>query len=101
MPTKTLEKKESIVVSALTLRTNLGKLLDRMDDEGRSVVIKKRGATRAILLSVQDYVKLAAPEPEVLRLIGEEARRNGKDKLTSRQIDQIIKETRADRKKNR
>jgi len=91
--------KENIVVSALSLRTNLGKLLDRIDDEGRSVVIQKRGASRAILLSIKDYVKLAAPEPEVLRLIGEEAKRNGKDKLTSRQIDQVIKETRAARKK--
>jgi prevent-host-death family protein len=101
MPTKTLQKKENIVVSALILRTNLGKILDRIDDEGRSVVIKKRGATRAVLLSIQDYVKLAAPEPEVLRIIGEISVRNGTDKLTSRQIDQIIKETRADRKKKR
>jgi hypothetical protein len=50
-------------------------------------------------LSIRDYVRLAAPEPEVLRLIGEEAERNGTSKLTSRQIDQIIKATRAQKKK--
>ena len=38
------------------------------------------------------------PEPEVLRLIGEEARRNGTSRLSSRDIDRIIKETRAQRK---
>lgn len=29
--------------------------------------------------------------PEVLKIIGEESRRNGTDKLTSRQIDETIK----------
>ena len=52
-----------------------------------------------MLLSIRDYVKLAAPEPEVLRAIGEESRRKGTDKLTSRQIDQIIKATRAQKRK--
>jgi hypothetical protein len=40
-------------------------------------------------------VRLAAPEPEVLRVIGEESRRKGTDKLSSGGIDQIIKATRA------
>jgi hypothetical protein len=44
-------------------------------------------------------MKLAAPEPEALRLIGEEAEGNGTDALTSRQIDQVIKAARAHRKK--
>jgi len=92
-------KNESIVVSALTARTGFGKLLRRVEDEHRSLVIEKRGTPRAVLLSIRDYVKLAAPEPEVLRVIGEESRRKGTDKLTSRQIDQIIKATRAQKRK--
>jgi hypothetical protein len=52
-------------------------------------------------MSIRDYVRLAAPEPEVLRLIGEESRRKGTDKISSRQIDQIIKLTRAQRTKRR
>ena len=92
-------KNESIVVSALTVRTRLGKLLHRVEDEHRSLVIEKRGTPRAVLLSIRDYVRLAAPEPEVLRVIGEESRRKGTDQLTSRQIDQIIKTTRAHKRK--
>jgi len=57
-------------------------------------MIEKRGAPKAILLSIRDYVRLAASEPEVLRVIGEESRRKGTDMLTSRQIDQVIKATR-------
>jgi prevent-host-death family protein len=92
-------KNESIVVSALTARKGFGKLLRRVEDEQRSLVIKKRGTPRAVLLSIRDYVKLAAPEPEVLRAIGKESQRNGTDKLTSRQIDQIIKATRVQSRK--
>jgi hypothetical protein len=39
-------------------------------------VIEKRGTPKAVLLGIRDYVKLAAPAPEVLRVIGEESERN-------------------------
>ena len=90
---------DTIVVSALTARTGFGKLLRRVEDEHRSLVIEKRGTPKAVLLSIRDYVRLAAPEPEVLRLIGEESRRKGTDKLTSRDIDQEIKAVRAAKRK--
>jgi len=83
----------------LTTVSVFGKLLDRADGERRSLIIEKRGTPKAVLLSIRDYMKLAAPEPEVLRLIGEESDRNGTNSLTSRQIDQVIKAARAQRKK--
>jgi prevent-host-death family protein len=92
-------KNDSIVVSALRARTNFGDLLRRVEDERRSLVIEKRGTPRAVLLSIRDYVRLAAPEPEVLRIIGEESKAKGTDNLSSQQIDRIIKDTRAKRTK--
>jgi prevent-host-death family protein len=92
------DRNAAIVVSALKARSNFGKLLRRVDDERRSLVIEKRGTPKAILLSIRDYVKLAAPEPEVLRVIGEESERNGTSKLTSRQIDRIIKAARSQKR---
>jgi prevent-host-death family protein len=89
------DKNDTIVVSALRTRANFGKLLRRVEDERRSLVIEKRGTPKAVLLSIRDYVRLAAPEPEVLRVIGEDSQRKGTDKLSSRQIDQVIKATRA------
>ena len=82
------------VVSALHARSNFGKLLRRVAEEQKSLVIEKRGTPQAVLLSIRDYVRLAAPEPEVLRLIGEASVRKGTDKLTSRQIDRVIAEAR-------
>ena len=99
MASFTTDKNSSIVVSALHARTNFGKLLRRVEDERRSLIIEKRRSPKAVLLSIRDYVKLAAPEPEVLRVIGEESERNGTSTLTARQIDQIIKASRAERSK--
>jgi prevent-host-death family protein len=98
--TTTTGKNGTIVVSALRARANFGKLLNRVEDERRSLIIEKRGTPRAVLLSIRDYVKLAAPEPEVLRIIGEDSERKGTSSLTSRQIDLIIKATRAQKKKH-
>ena len=95
------DKNDSIVVSALHARANFGELLHRVANERRSLVIEKRGTPKAVLLSIRDYVRLAAPEPEVLRLIGEESQRKGTNTLSSRQIDQIIKATRAQKPKRR
>jgi hypothetical protein len=58
------------------------------------LVIERRGIPRAVLLSVRDYVRLAAPEPEVLQAIGAESRQKGTDALTSAQVDRIIKAAR-------
>jgi prevent-host-death family protein len=85
----------SIVVSALHARANFGELLRQVADERRSLVIAKRGTPKAVLLSIRDYVRLSAPEPEVLRLIGDESRLKGTTTLSSRQIDRVIKATRA------
>ncbi len=99
MAIPTTDKNATIVVSALRARANFGKLLRRVEDERRSLVIEKRGTPKAVLLSIRDYVKLAAPEPEVLRVIGEESERKGTNTLTARQIEQVIKASRTRRSK--
>jgi prevent-host-death family protein len=89
----------AIVVSALTARAGFGELLRRVEDEHRSLIIEKRGTPKAVLLSIRHYVRLASPEPEVLRVIGEESKSKGTDKLSSREIDKVIKAARAEQKK--
>ena len=95
IPMPRAAKDATIVVSALHARTNFGRLLRRIEEERGSLVIEKRGTPRAILLSIRDYVRLAAPEPEVLKAIGEESKRKGTNALSSRQIDRVIKAARA------
>jgi len=90
---------DGIIVSALEARANFGKLLRRVEDEGRSLVIEKRGRPRAVLLSIRDYVRLAVPEPEVLRVLGKESKQRGTDRLSSRQIDRVIQATRSSKRR--
>jgi prevent-host-death family protein len=99
MSTSATRQRDPMVVSALHARSNFGRLLRRVDIERRSLVIEKRGTPTAVLLNLQDYVKLAAPEPEVLKIIGEEAKRSRTNALSSRRIDEVVKATRAARKK--
>jgi prevent-host-death family protein len=94
-----MNKSESIIISALRARANFGKLLQRVENDRRSLVIEKRGTPRAILMSIRDYVRLASPEPEVLKALGQESKRKGTDALTPRQIDQIIKTARSNKPK--
>jgi len=50
-------------------------------------------------LRMRDRVRLAVPEPEVFKAIGEESRRRGTSALNSRQIDLVIKAARATKAK--
>ena len=95
-----IDKGNAVVVSALNARANFGKLLDRVNEERQSLIIEKRGTPKAVLLSIRDYVRLAAPEPEVLRIIGQESSRKGTNTMTVRQIDRVIKTARAQKKKH-
>jgi prevent-host-death family protein len=90
---------DGIVVTALDARAHFGKLLQRVEEEGRSLVIEKRGSPRAVLLSIRDYVRLAVPEPEILRIIGEESRSKKTNRLTTRQIDRVIQAARKTRRR--
>lgn len=88
------KKTHGMVVSALRARTHFGNLLRQVEENHGSLVIEKRGTPRAVLVSIRDYVRLAAPEPEILKALGEEFRQNRTDTLTSREIDQLIRKTR-------
>ncbi|HKN74683.1 MAG TPA: type II toxin-antitoxin system Phd/YefM family antitoxin [Candidatus Acidoferrum sp.] len=93
------KKNHGMVVSALRARTHFGSLLRQVEENHGSLVIEKRGTPRAVLLSIRDYVRLAAPEPEILKALGEESRQNRTDVFTSRAIDQLIRKTRAQKTK--
>ena len=87
------------VITALEARNNFGRILKQLEGQSPSgFVIQKRGAPRAVLLSIQKYIKLAAPEPEILKVIGEKSVKRGTDKLTMRQIDAEIRAYRREKR---
>ena len=99
MPALRTPRRSNTVISALRARANFGKLLRQVEEHRGSLVIEKRGRPRAILLSIRDYVRLATPEPEVLKLLGADSVSKGKDKISTKQIDAIIKTARKQKAK--
>lgn len=86
------------VISAITIRSQFGQVLKKLENQSRGFVIEKRGVPKAVLVSIQNYIKLAAPEPEILKSIGQQSIAHSTDKLTMREIDRLIKQTRRERK---
>jgi prevent-host-death family protein len=96
MTMKTQRKAASTVVSALTARTQLGQILERVETKNERFIIKRRGQPQAIVMSIEDYVDIVAPAPDWLKSIQADSKKNGTDKLTMREIDAEIAATRRD-----
>ena len=86
------------VISALTARNKFGQILKQVEKDRRSFVVEKRGSPKAVILSIMDYLKSRAPEPEILRVIGEESKRNKTSRISIKRINAIITEVRRSKK---
>lgn len=95
MPAK--PKQNPSVVSAVTARANLDKMLRRVKSEKERFVIQRRGQPEAVLMSFEDYLDLVAPAPEWLQKAWKAAEENGADKMTMEEIDAVIAEVRRER----
>ena len=83
------------VVSALTARTQLGQILRRVKSSKERFLIVKNGEPQAVVMGIDDYIDTVAPAPDWLKDIWAEAKKNGTDKLTMREIDREIAEVRS------
>jgi hypothetical protein len=62
------------------------------------VVVHKHGIPKAVILGIQEYIRLAAPEPPIVRTIGERSVQRGTDKLSPKDIDAVIREVRQEKR---
>ena len=83
------------VVSAVTARTQLGQILRRVKSSKERFLIGKNGEPQAVVMGIDDYIDIVAPAPDWLKDIWAEAKKNGTDKLTMREIDREIAEVRS------
>jgi prevent-host-death family protein len=84
------------VVSALTARTQLGQILRRVKSSKERFLIGRNGKLQAVVMGIEDYVDTIAPAPDWLKDMWAISKKNGNDKLTMREIDAIIAETRSE-----
>ena len=87
------------VVSALTVRTQLGQILKRASQRNERFLVERHGEPQVIIMSLKDYVDTVAPAPDWLKAIQETSKRRGTDQLTMRQIDAEIAAARRERRR--
>ena len=78
-------------ISALIARTQLGQILERVRKNQDRFVISRKGEPTAVILSVEDYLRIVIKQPEVLTKLQQQAKKAGTDKLTIEEIEAEIK----------
>jgi len=88
--TKTAKPIERII-TALTARTQLGQILGRVRDDRGKFVVERRGEPQAVILNVEEYLRLFARPTAAVQAIRREAKAKGLDTMTLREINREIK----------
>lgn len=78
------------VIPALTARTQLGQILQRVRDQQDRFLISRRGEVQAVIMSVEDYLRNVVQQPDALTELREAAKRSGVNTLSMQEIDAEI-----------
>ena len=89
------------VVSAVTARTQFGQIIRRVKQNNERFVVDRRGEPQAVIMSIQDYLNIAASAPAWLKRSWLAAKRAGVAGMTMRDIDSEIRRYRREKEKRR
>jgi prevent-host-death family protein len=84
-------KQKTTSISALTARTQLGQIMQRATERRERFLVGRRGQPAVVIMSVEDYADAIAPAPGWLESAWREAKTNGADALTAREIDREVR----------
>jgi prevent-host-death family protein len=77
-------------IDAHIARTQFGQIMDRAVKNNERFIVDRRGEPAVIIMSVQDFIRTAAPPPDWLQKAWTGAKRRGLDALTLDDIDAEI-----------
>jgi prevent-host-death family protein len=77
-------------IDAHIARTQFGQIMDLAVKNNERFVVDRRGEPAVVIMSVQDFVRTAAPAPDWLQNAWAGAKRRGLDKLAPAEIDAEI-----------
>lgn len=86
------------LIDALSARTHFGALLEETEKKQTRFLISRRGRPKAVVLSVEDYLRNIVKSPEMLATVQLSAQKSGLDTITD---DEIIAEVVSYRKENK
>ena len=85
------------IVSALAARTQLGKIMRRARVEHTRFVVDRRGEPQVVIMGVKDFLRTFAPQKRAVAAIRALARKQGKNRISTRVIDREIRAYRRER----
>ncbi len=74
-------------IDAHIARTQFGQILDLVTKNNERFIVDRRGEPAVVIMSVQDFIRTAAPAPDWLEKAWSGAKQRGLDKLTPAEID--------------
>jgi prevent-host-death family protein len=72
------------------VRAQFGQIMDLATKNNERFIVNRRGEPAVVIMSVQDFIRTAAPAPDWLEKAWPGAKQRGLDKLTSADIDSEI-----------
>ena len=77
-------------IDAHLARTQFGQIMDRAVRNNERFIVDRRGEPTVVIMSVQDFIRTAAPPPDWLQRAWDGAKRRGLNTLTLDDIDAEI-----------
>jgi prevent-host-death family protein len=74
-------------IDAHLARTQFGQIMDLATKNNERFIVDRRGEPVVVIMSVQDFIRTAAPPPDWLEKAWRGAKRRGLDALTRADID--------------
>jgi prevent-host-death family protein len=85
-------------IDAHIARTQFGQIMDLATRNNERFIVDRRGEPAVVIMSVQDFIRTAAPPPDWLEKAWTGAKRRGLDTLTPDDIETEIGAHRRSRK---
>src|ERR1700685_3574104 len=77
-------------IDAHIARTQFGQIMDLATKNNERFIVDRRGEPAVVIMSVQDFIRTAAPPPDWLQNAWAGAKRRGLDALTPADVDAEI-----------
>jgi prevent-host-death family protein len=77
-------------IDAHIARTQFGQIMDLAVKNNERFIVDRRGEPAVVIMSVQDFIRTAAPPPDWLQKAWSGAKRRGLEALTPSEVDTEI-----------
>ncbi len=84
-------------IDAHIARTQFGQIMDLAIRQNERFIVDRRGEPAVVIMSVQDFIRTAAPPPDWLQKAWTGAKRRGLDVLTPDDVNAEVEAHRAEK----